>query len=176
MANEKQPQMIMPRLALRIILLVMAVSFMATITDGQQAAKKKEEKKPSLEIKLRTLTPTACLGSTLKLEVEVTNTGDEAVKLNRKYFWNSYSFCPLAPQEKGQGRECFIENFWPSSTAEDIFYLAPGLTRIETTDWSLDEENLSAGEYTLELWIYATKQEVQVELYDCGLKEIKEQK
>lgn len=166
-------------IALRIILLVMAASFTTAIAHGQVAIsggrEKQEAKKQSLEIKVRILTPSACLGSALKLEVEVTNTGAEAVRLNRRSFENSYSFSRLPRPEKEQDQEGFIVNVWASSNPEDMFYLAPGMTHIETRDWSLDEDNLTVGEYALEFWIYETKQELQFELYDCGLKEIKEQ-
>lgn len=123
--------------------------------------------KQNLEIKLRTLTPLACLGSSLKLELEVTNNGEDEVRLNRAYFWNSYHFSPLILQGKDQKRKYFITHYWPVTTNEDIFYLAPGATHIETRDWPPEEVDL-AGTYTLEMYIHGTKNRLQFELSDCG--------
>jgi hypothetical protein len=130
--------------------------------------------RPSLKVKLQTLTPVACMGSPLKLKLEVTNVGQEIVRLNRAYFWNNYSVHPSAPQAEDQAKEYFIAHVWPRSTSEDIIHLEPGKTYTSHRYWELDESISSPGRYTLEVGTYGTWNQVEFELNHCRQPEVKE--
>lgn len=160
-----------------VLVAVASLSLLAVCAQGElqkeSAEGKTQDSKKKLEITLRSLTPVACLGSSLTLEVEITNKGTEDVELNRAYFWNNYSFCPATPNETGQEKECLIYHFWPSSTSEDVFHLAPGMKLVDVRIWPLVD--METGTHIYETRIYGAKKEVQIQVYECGLQTTKEQ-
>ena len=132
-------------------------------------------KKPPLKVELRALTPTACIGAPLKLRIEVTNVGQETLRVNRAYFWNNSSEYPTSPEGEKEDKSRFLSIAWPFSRSEDIFLLAPGETYIAHTYWWLDEETTKSkpDNYTLELKTYGTLNKVQFDLRECNQKELR---
>jgi hypothetical protein len=157
--------------------LMLFLSVAAGAQEGSQNRGDSSAKKPSLEFKLIALTPTVCVGVPLKLRLEVTNVGQETVKLNKAYFWNVYAVSPTTPESEKSDKEVFLTYIWPRSTSEDIFFLAPGKTYIDHTYWSLEEKStqLGAGNYTLETGHYGSSNKLQFEIHDCERKELKGQ-
>jgi hypothetical protein len=121
-----------------------------------------------LDFNLKVLTPTSCMGSPLKLRLEVTNAGQETVRLNRAYFWNNSVQYP-SQEVLGEGEERFMNHVWPRSTSEDVFLLAPGATHVTHSYWS-PYQGSGPGHYTLEISGYGKLNKVQFELKDCKLK------
>lgn len=147
------------RRAISLGILTLSLSICAY---AQQEAGNKSGKR--LEAKLIVLTPTACVGSLLKLRLEMTNTSQEVIKLNRAFFWNNYTL----HRDEDKDDEVFFSHSWPVSTSEDIVILAPAKTYVSHTYWSLDEHwKLEPGGYTLQIKTYGTSNGVKFLLHDC---------
>ena len=158
----------------RSMLRISLALFLPIASYAQDVSQNKDAsnaKKPVLEVKLRMLTPTVCVGTPLKLRLEVTNVGQEVVKLNRAYFWNNYSMFLTSSESSDKDKERFFTHVWPRSTSEDILFLAPGKTYVAHTYWQLNEEWKSEpGNYTLEIITHGILNKAQFELHDCEQK------
>ena len=162
----------------RVITLISVTLWLSVATYAQGESQFKDAlrmKKPPLKFKLVALTPTACVGVPLKLRLEVTNVGQEKLRVNGAYFWNTRLTHLSTEESKGDDKEFSYFHSWPRSTTEDIFFLPPGKTYVIHTYWSLDEEAAGhgPGNYTLELRTYGTRNKVQLELLDCKTEKLR---
>jgi hypothetical protein len=164
------------RRTILLITLTLYLSIAAYARDASQIKDALKMEKPPLEFKLIALTPTACIGDPLKLRLEVTNIGQETLKLNRAYFWDTSRIYLSAEESKGEDKEFFYEHFWPRSTSEDIVFLASGKTYVAHTYWPFYGEGnkFGVGNYILQIWLFSSNNKVQFEIKECKRKEVKE--
>lgn len=140
------------------------------VIDSASADTETQGTNRNLEIKLRTLTPTACIGSSLKLEIEMTNTGPDVVTIDKVDVWSSFSFSYYLPDPEGAG----MGGNWNSGCSHcrgNYIVIEPGATYWEAHEISLSSFEFfkKADKYTLTTGIDSvSSNEVIFELYDCG--------
>jgi hypothetical protein len=155
----------------RIILLIVFTSLLSITALAQDES----EAKSPLEVKLTTQTIATCVGSPLKLELELTNNGQADVVISKTHLWKefSYSFSSSAGKSRSGGQG------WNTNAPPAKLTLQPGISYRSTHEFALDSDFFQeAGHYTLQIMIdHIFSNEVEFELYDCGKpQEVKEQK
>lgn len=138
-----------------------------------------QKNKPSLELRLRTLTPMACIGSKLELEIEIINTGRETVRIERTELWSSF----LLFLYRQDSEEAGMGEGWGSGCdhcgGNDIV-IEPGATYWDSHELLLRDSDFlkTADKFTLSTEVHSIwSNGVIFELYDCGKpQEAKEQK
>jgi hypothetical protein len=160
---------------LLLVSLSLFLSIAAYAQDDSQIKDALRMERPPLKYKLIALTPTFCVGVPLKLRLEISNVGQETIKLNRAYFWASSFLFPAAQSGNKNEGELFFD-YWPRTEDDDIIFLPPGRTYIAHTYWPFygEDANFGAGDYTLELIHYGFHK-VRFKIRDCELKELKEE-
>jgi hypothetical protein len=142
------------------------------IMTGEEAEEFKG--KPALELKLSTLTPALCIDSELVLELEITNTGTEAVLINKARLWKYFSYGFSRPDGSGRGGGSAEGNF--GGRGEEVL-LQPGMIYRSSHKFSLaDEFFAEQGNYTLKTDLDSiSSNSVEFELFQCGMmKEVED--
>ena len=125
--------------------------------------------KRSMEARLTILNPIVCLGSDLKLRMDVTNITNEPIELNRQYFWNMYAIYPSSERDKlSEGEEFVLNHFQPRSTSEDIGILAAGESYVSHRYFSLKDTNEGPGMYNIDIATYRNSVRRQFQVKDCA--------
>ena len=104
-----------------------------------------EKTAPPLELKLSTTTPALYAGSCLVLELEVTNTGKQEVRINKRDLWMQFTYGYYAADGSGNGGG-------QSSSCEqcpsEYILLSPGISYRSGHCFDLTDEFFrAAGEY-----------------------------
>jgi hypothetical protein len=130
----------------------------------ESAAKAKAE---PLELKLRALHTTLCVGAGLVLELEVKNTRRAAVQIDKVDLWSnfSYGFSGADGSGRGGGMGTGCDH-----CRGDVIVLYPGMTYWDTHTFPLAGSFFAdAGKYTFATSINSdTSNRVEFELLDCG--------
>ena len=160
-----------------ILLLAFAVLLGAMPVKAQkQSAEeiKAKESKPALELKLSTLTPSLCIDSELVLEMEITNAGTEAVKINKAGLWKYFSYGFSGPGVGGRGGGSAEGS--SGGKAEEVL-LQPGMIYRSSHKFSLvDEFFAEQGNYTLKTSLGSSdSNKIEFELFQCSMsKEVED--
>ncbi|HEY0544044.1 MAG TPA: hypothetical protein VGC91_01510 [Pyrinomonadaceae bacterium] len=154
----------------QLILLIIFASLLSITALAQDES----EAQSPLEVKLTTQTIAPCVGSPLKLELELTNNGQADVVISKAHLWKEFSYAYSAPEGKSRsgGRG------WNTNAPQVKLTLQPGMSYRSTREFALDSNFFQeAGHYSLQIIIdHIYSNEVTFELYDCGRpQEVKEQ-
>jgi hypothetical protein len=152
----------------RLILLVVFASLLSI----NALAQDEDEFKSPLELKLTAQTTAFCVGSPLKLELEVTNNGRQNIAFRELDLWREF-FYSRATLNGGES-----SSKWPSDNAQGRLNLHPGESHRSTFELPLDSDFFQrAGKYRLRTVLYHVfSNDLEFELYDCGRpQEVKEQ-
>jgi hypothetical protein len=90
---------VIERLSLVLIVGLLAVSATSAQTIEQPAP----AAKPSIEIKLSATSLMVCLGSSIPMELELTNRGAEEFKVDKFDLWKEFRYGFLADRKMGRG-------------------------------------------------------------------------
>lgn len=152
------------RLCSQLILLLVFMSLLPLTALAQDEAKTGAP----LELRLTTVTPSLCIDSPLKLELEVVNVSFEDVLLDTSKVWGQFSYSHVASSDYGD-RNGGGGIGYPRPREQNIV-LQPGMTYRSTHEFSLAFNFFqSPGNYTLMTLINSIfSNEVKFELYDCG--------
>lgn len=154
----------------QIILLAVCASLLSITAWAQD----EREPKSPVEFKLTTQMTAFCVGSPLKLELEVTNNGQYDFAFRRMDLWREFSYSSSTKNGSsigGMSRQ--------PDNAEGGLILHPGESYRSTFELPLDAAFFqAAGTYTVNTKLYQLlfSNDVEFELYDCGKpQEVKEQ-
>ena len=126
-----------------------------------------EESRPSLELKLSTITPVQCIDSPLVLELEITNISQEEVLIDKSALWRNFSYSFDATDGSGKGGAIGISH---CGEGGEKITLSPGMTYWTTHVFPLAFDFFQlAGAYSLMTNFDSIhSNDVKFELYDCG--------
>lgn len=135
--------------------------FSITAKPGQR------EPQSDLQMTMSTTTMKVCLGSSLPLELEITNHGSKAVKIDKADLWNSfsYSFSSTDGPDHGGGVSSSC-----SHCRGHYVVLKPGSRYESSFKYPLDIASFKdPGQYKIKMnYEQISTNELSFELYDCN--------
>lgn len=166
--------------ALALFLCVLCLMFASSVALAQSASPKErtdEGDAAQPEVKLSAHTPRICLNATLTLLLEITNAGQQEIKIHKSELWSRFDYSSLGSEIAGSSISC---GFWDNA-AEDWVVLAPGAKYFDTFIYMTEGTYFkAAGTYristTLPYYIgdkHAGRfksSEAEFEIYDCAAK------
>lgn len=143
-------------------MILLAIVFAGTLVKGAQQHKPQSE----LRMTLSSNSLMLCLGSLLPLDLEITNSGNREVKIDKADLWNqfSYGFSSTDGVGRGGGRGSSC-----SHCRGNYVVLPPGGRYESSFEFPLDDFFKDTGEYTLKMkYEQLSTNELTFELYDCN--------
>jgi hypothetical protein len=165
---------------LRLILVaVAAITVGVSVSAGtrhQQNGDVTRAKAP-VNLELKVLNPTRCLGSAVGLELEIQNVGAEEIRIDRADLWASFSYGgPIAPDAtsgRGGGESSGCDH-----CRGNYLTLLPGVAYWDKHEFKFHEFFSREGKYFISINLpyksgnadssLAQSNQVMVELYQCG--------
>lgn len=151
--------------------------FAANAQPAAQSERTGEGSDAQPELKLSTHTPRICLNSTLALVLEMTNTGQQEIKVHKSDLWSRFTYSSPGSEIGGSSISC---GFWDDHPQSWVT-LAQGAKYFDTFLYLTEQSYFkAAGTYRIatSLPYYIgdkpagriKSNEVEFEVYDCAAK------
>ena len=146
--------------------LVLSVWLIAASMANAQISPSEPEVKPSIELKLSARSLMVCVGSSLPLELELTNRGAEGFKEDKFNIWNQFTYGFMGDREEGRGGGMGASCF---RCQPDPIVIGHEQTYKSSFDFDLKHDFFKdAGKYNLRLKIAGVQSnDVEFELFSC---------
>ena len=175
--GEERQGKINRALAISCVLCLMLFGFAANAHPASRSEKFGEDGDTQPEVKLSTHTPGICLNSPLALVLEITNAGQQEIKVHKSELWSRFSYTSPGSEFGGSSISC---GFW-DDTPQSWVTLAPGAKYFDTFLYITEGSYFkAAGTYristTLPYYIgdkpggRIKSNEAEFEIYDCAAK------
>lgn len=146
----------------KVIVLAAALVFSAKGNAEQ------DKRQSELQMTLSTTTVMLCLGSSLPLDLEITNQGNHEVKIDKFELWKRFSYSLSRTDGSGRGGG-MASSYYPSRA--NYVTLKPGGRHESSFEYPLGDFFKDAGMYTIKMTVdEISTNEVSFELYDCNPK------
>lgn len=151
----------------RVYLFPLAIVLAGTLVFSIKAKPEQDKRQSELQMTVSTTTMMLCLGSSLPLELEIANQGNQEVKLDKSDLWNrfSYSFS----RTDGSGRSGGMASSCSHCRGHYVV-LKPGGRYESSLEYPLDVPFFKdPGNYSIKMnYEQISTNELSFELYDCN--------
>ena len=146
--------------------LLVTIVLLSTLVPSVKSSTAQEKPQSELRMTLSSKTLMLCLGSPLRLDLELANHGSQELKLDKFELWNhfSYGFSGTNGSGRGGGRGSGCD-----SCHGNYVVLPPGGRYESSYDYPLDDFFKDAGKYTMKMtYNQVSTNELTFEFYDCN--------
>ena len=149
----------------RISIALIGLLLLVGTASARTIASLGQEPKPSIELKLSATSLMVCVGSSLPLELELTNRGTPDFKIDKFEIWNHFNYGFEGDREMGRGGGMGSS----CNCAPESVVVAQDQTYKSSFAFDLDHDFFrDPGKYTIRLAIAGVgSNELEYELFSC---------
>ena len=175
--GEERQDKIKRALAISCVLCLMLFSFTVTAQPASQRGRSGKGDDARPEAQLTANTPGICLNSALALVLEITNAGQQEIRVNKSDLWNRFTYTSPGSELSGSSISCGFRDDSPQNWVT----LAPGAKYFDTFLYMTEQSYFkAAGTYRISTsfsYYIGDKpagtiksSEAEFEIYDCAAK------